>query len=116
MRTEIKNSSNPLEFLMKQRNGFAIREPLFSPFEEFRMDFRVEKRRFDEGNSSAIVEENRLFYANRTSNGATICTLLHKGNKQKRDEVRKGAEITEQRLHFGFGSTICHKPKMASGD
>ncbi|MDD3947162.1 MAG: hypothetical protein PHI19_04915 [Clostridia bacterium] len=30
------------------------------------MDFRVEKRRFDEGNSSAIIEENRRFYANRT--------------------------------------------------
>ncbi|MDD3947770.1 MAG: hypothetical protein PHI19_08035 [Clostridia bacterium] len=27
------------------------------------MNFRVEKRRFDEGNSSVIVEENRRFYA-----------------------------------------------------
>ncbi|MDD3946994.1 MAG: hypothetical protein PHI19_04055 [Clostridia bacterium] len=29
------------------------------------MNFRVEKRRFDEGNSSVIVEENRRFYAER---------------------------------------------------
>ncbi|MDD3947498.1 MAG: hypothetical protein PHI19_06630 [Clostridia bacterium] len=36
------------------------------------MDFRVEKRRFDEGNSSVIVEEIRRFYANRTIRFALV--------------------------------------------
>ncbi|MDD3947288.1 MAG: hypothetical protein PHI19_05560 [Clostridia bacterium] len=40
------------------------------------MDFRVEKRRFDEGNSSAIVEENRRFYAEKTTKlPNSVCIL-----------------------------------------
>ncbi|MDD3947171.1 MAG: hypothetical protein PHI19_05890 [Clostridia bacterium] len=40
------------------------------------MNFRVEKRRFDEGNSSAIVEENRRFYAERAPKlSNSVCIL-----------------------------------------
>ncbi|MDD3947318.1 MAG: hypothetical protein PHI19_05720 [Clostridia bacterium] len=45
------------------------------------MDFRVEKRRFDEGNSSAIIEEIRRFYAEKAPklpNSVCILGLQYK--------------------------------------